>query len=86
LWELNIHPAWLDLGVPASVRDPVSKLKVEDKWRQKLKLVSDFYTHSCTHIHTRVHTKIQTHTYINTYMCTHTYTHVHTNIQTHTYI
>ena len=72
LWELNIHPAWLDLGVPASVRDPVSKIKVEDKWRQKLKLVSDFYTHSCTHIHTRTHIA-------HTYTC---YTATRPNIST----
>lgn len=49
----GLQPVYLNLWVPGSLWDPVSKSRVESDWGGPLVLTPDSHTHMHTHMHTQ---------------------------------
>lgn len=59
-WGSTVHYSSQSVS-PKSVRDPISKGKVENSWEKSLTLTLDLYmhTHMCPHTYMSMHTHIQ---------------------------
>lgn len=65
--ELVDHPTYPNLWAPGSVRDPISRKKVERDWGRHPTLSSAYHMHvhlclhTCIHMHTHITTSIHVH-------------------------